>query len=56
MKDITTQLSYTVGIPIFWLADLYHAILVQYNTPLSLHHDFGWLKLWRDFLFFLQGI
>ena len=56
--------SYTVGIPIFRLANLYHMILgcdettsftslsrCKFNTPLSLHRGFGWIKLffWRHF-------
>ena len=62
---IVIQLSYTAGISIFWLADLYHVILgcdettsltslswCKFNTSLSLHHGFGWLKLWPVFFFF----
>ena len=59
------QLSYTVRIPIFWLADLYHVILAGVVTKqppwrhsrgansthhcYQLHHGFGWLKVWRFF-------
>ena len=62
---IVIQLSYTAGISIFWLADLCHVILgcyettsltslswCKFNTSLSLHHAFGWLKLWQVFFFF----
>ena len=56
-----TYTAYTVGIPIFWLADLYHVILgcdettsltslswCKFNTPQSLHHGLGWFKVWRS--------
>ena len=32
-KIFIIQLSYTVGIPIFWLADLYHVILTYLDLP-----------------------
>ena len=52
---VIIQLSYTVRIPIFWLADLYQQPPWRHyrgvnSTPLSLHHGFGWLKIWRFLL------
>ena len=43
------QLSYTVRIPVFWLADLCHMILGcnETTTLMSLHNSFGWLKVWQ---------
>ena len=65
---IIIQISYTVRIPILWLVDLYQVTLgydettsltslswCKFNTPLLLHHGFGWLKVWR-FLFAVYSI